>query len=147
MRSTHLVRQVLMAVAAAVLVTCLRAPVAQAQTTEERFQDLFVTAGYATAFGAALGTAVLFLNPSTDPGTHLRYIAVGASVGFIGGSAFGSYVIFSPLVTERQDGDAGPSGLAADRLLPAGKVVIRPTYDATTKKLGSIEGGMALARF
>ena len=31
----------------------------QVVTTEQRFQDLFVTAGYGTAFGAAMGAAVL----------------------------------------------------------------------------------------
>ena len=68
---------------------------ALAQSTEERFRDLFVTAGYATAFGAALGAATLSFK--TNPENHLRFIAVGASLGFIGGSALGSYVVFSPI--------------------------------------------------
>src|SRR4051794_24531918 len=73
---------------------------AAAQSTEERFQDLFVTAGYTTAFGAALGTA--FLAFTADPAANLRYVAVGASLGFIGGSALGSYIIFSPMLTDSE---------------------------------------------
>ena len=114
-------------------------------STEERFQDLFVTAGYATAFGAALGTAVLFLNPETDPSTHLRYVAVGASLGFIGGSIMGSYVIFSPMFTAGEGDDAG--GLATSGKLPARGIVLRPTIDRDTGRLRAVEGGMTLARF
>ena len=61
---------------------------------EELFQDVFVTAGYCTAFGAALGVAVVALHE--NPTDNLRYIAVGASLGFIGGSLLGTYVVFSP---------------------------------------------------
>ncbi len=64
--------------------------------TEERFQDLFITAGYSTAFGAALGAAVLGL--SDNPGTKMRYLAIGASVGFIAGSILGTYIVFSPMI-------------------------------------------------
>ena len=67
---------------------------AQMITTEERFQDLFVTAGYGTAFGAAFGAALLSFQ--AKPQDNLRFIAIGASVGFIGGSLLGTYVIFSP---------------------------------------------------
>lgn len=132
---------------ALVLILTLMAPVARAQSTEERFQDLFVTAGYATAFGAAFGTAVLFLNPETDPSTHLRYVAVGASLGFIGGSIMGSYLIFSPVFSS--DGEArGLSGnLAGGERLPARRLVIRPTFGDSTHALKSLEGGIALAQF
>lgn len=68
---------------------------AQGQSSEERFQDLFSTAAYACAFGATLGAAALAFQP--EPEKHLKFIAVGASLGFIGGSVLGSYVVFSPV--------------------------------------------------
>lgn len=76
---------------------------ALAQSTEERFHDLFVTAGYSTAFGAALGAA--FLSFTEQPSSKLRYVAVGASLGFIGGSLFGSYVVFSPIFADQRPVD------------------------------------------
>ena len=121
---------------------------AQAQvTTEERFQDLFLTAGYTTAFGAALGTAVLFLNPNIDPAANLRFIAMGASLGFIGGSIFGGYVVFSPLLSADPVVQPGSGNLATAGLLPERGLVIRPTYNTTTHSLASLEGGMTLLRF
>lgn len=77
------------------LAAMVRAPQTQAQTTEDRFHDLFVTAGYSTAFGAALGAA--FLAFTDNPASQLKYVAMGASLGFIGGSILGTYIIFSPM--------------------------------------------------
>lgn len=76
---------------------------AQAQmiTTEERFQDLFVTAGYGAAFGAAFGAALLSFQPK--PEENLKYVAIGASVGFIAGSLVGTYMIFSPVAGTFED--------------------------------------------
>lgn len=68
---------------------------ANGQSSEERFQDLFSTAAYACAFGATLGAAALAFQP--EPEKHLKFIAIGASLGFIGGSVLGSYVVFSPI--------------------------------------------------
>lgn len=73
----------------------LAATPAQSQSSEERFQDLFSTAGYACAFGATLGVAALAFQP--EPEKHLKFVAIGASLGFIGGSLLGSYVVFSPI--------------------------------------------------
>lgn len=73
---------------------------AQMVSTEERFQDLFVTAGYGTAFGAAFGAALLSFQAKPDQ--NLRFVAIGASVGFITGSLIGSYVIFSPVFTGQE---------------------------------------------
>ncbi len=116
----------------------------QQVATEERFQDLFVTAGYCTAFGAALGTA--FLAFTANPSENLRFVAVGASLGFIGGSALGSYIIFSPLMSV--EGPSRYSGtLASEAPLPAKGLVIRPTLDRMTHRITSVEGGMTLARF
>lgn len=77
------------------LATVLAAGTAKGQSSEERFQDLFSTAAYACAFGATLGAAALAFQP--EPEKHLKYIAIGASLGFIGGSVLGSYVVFSPV--------------------------------------------------
>lgn len=79
----------------------LRTHTLQAQSAEERFQDLFITAGYSTAFGAALGAAMLAFTP--EPSRQLRYIAMGASLGFIGGSIMGTYIIFTPMLSYEQD--------------------------------------------
>ena len=117
-------------------------PTAQAQSTDERFQDLFVTAGYTTAFGAALGTALLAFTPA--PSENLRFVYIGASLGFIGGSILGSYVIFAPMLGDGQSLDT-PS--LADGRLPDQGVVVRPTWDPSTSKFSAIESGMTLARF
>ncbi|MES2746542.1 MAG: hypothetical protein V4655_14005 [Bdellovibrionota bacterium] len=74
---------------------------AQMITTEERFQDLFVTAGYGAAFGAAFGAALLSFQPK--PEKNLKYVAIGASVGFITGSLMGTYMIFTPVVANFDD--------------------------------------------
>lgn len=47
---------------------------------EGRFQDMFVTAGYSAAAGAAVGAAVLTLQDK--PAKHLKFISIGASLGF-----------------------------------------------------------------
>lgn len=98
-------------IALLVLWAALASPQALAQSTEERFQDLFKTAGYTTAFGAALGAAMLAFTP--NPASQLRYVAVGASLGFIGGSVFGTYIIFSPLLSLEQQ--PGPDLYAGKR--------------------------------
>jgi hypothetical protein len=116
-----------------------QAPQTQAQTTEERFQDLFVTAGYATAFGAALGTAILGL--TENPADNLQYIAVGASLGFIGGSLLGSYVVFAPVVS---------NGLPVEHQITldgSGKgLTVRPHFDITGS-LTAVEAGATLFSF
>jgi hypothetical protein len=90
---------------------------AQMVSTEERFQDLFVTAGYGTAFGAAFGAALLSFQAKPDQ--NLRFVAIGASVGFISGSLIGSYVIFSPVFTDAQDSQAtSPSLWAQEQKMP-----------------------------
>ncbi len=66
--------------------------------TDQKFHHLFKTAGYATAFGAALGAAALSFRD--HPNQDLKYVAIGASVGFIGGSILGSYVILRPIINQ-----------------------------------------------
>lgn len=121
-----------------------RSEAAQAQTVEERFQDLFVTAGYATAFGAAIGTA--FLAFHEDPSAHLRYVAVGASLGFLGGSVLGSYIIFSPMMSS-DDSSAADNSLIASNAIPGRGIAVRPTWNRDTQNLGGIEAGMTLVNF
>lgn len=124
---------------------------AQAQSTEERFQDLFVTAGYATAFGAALGAAMLSFVP--DPASELRYVAIGASLGFIGGSVMGTYVIFSPMLSMDEGGRDGihpeNSGYQLASAETPGRpgLVIRPEVSAKTGGLKSVTGQWTLATF
>ncbi len=76
---------------------------AQVISTEERFQDLFISAGYGTLYGAALGAALLSFQ--TEPANNLKLVALGASVGFITGSLLGSYIIISPVISESQHFD------------------------------------------
>ncbi len=136
---------------------------ARGQATEERFHDLFVTAGYATAFGAALGAAFLSFTP--DPASELRYVAVGASLGFIGGSVLGSYIIFSPMISFNQDqGERENSRLLAEGVRPAPqkkdlrltnfgdpsadrKLIVKPVYNVATRQLTAVEGTITLLRF
>jgi len=130
-----------------------------AQTTEERFHDLFVTAGYATAFGAALGAACLSFTP--DPSTELRFVAIGASLGFIGGSILGSYIIFTPMMSWdapqksedqlvaynlREKSDRNQFELRPTALRE-GTFVLKPNYNMTSKRFASIEGSITLLRF
>ena len=77
----------------------LQAQASQFTSTEEQFHDLFITAGYSTAFGAALGAA--FIGLTSEPGDNLHYVAVGASLGFIAGSMLGTYILVSPSLVEQ----------------------------------------------
>ena len=66
----------------------------ESQISAQKFEQVFTTAGYSTALGAAMGTAILGL--SKNPRKHLNYIVLGASVGFISGSLLGGYFAFAP---------------------------------------------------
>ena len=97
---------------------------AEAQSTEERFQDVFITAGYATAFGAALGAASLSFYE--HPEEHMKDVAVGASLGFIGGTLLGTYVVLSPVLADRDNNETASNQSDFLALIPslsaAGKV-------------------------
>ncbi|MBP9709300.1 MAG: hypothetical protein KBD78_16820 [Oligoflexales bacterium] len=133
-------------------------PQASAQATDERFQDLFVTAGYSTAFGAALGAA--FLAFTDEPASQLRYVAMGASLGFIGGSILGTYIIFSPMfVAEKIDeqeqwaSNAARPNLSANSRPTLSSVAARntfsigPIYEYSSGKVTGLSGGINLAIF
>jgi hypothetical protein len=97
---------------------------AEAQSTEERFQDVFITAGYATAFGAALGAASLSFYE--HPEEHMKDVAVGASLGFIGGTLLGTYVVLTPVLAGKDSENKASKSSDRIALIPnlsdAGKV-------------------------
>jgi hypothetical protein len=130
-------------VALVVTTAALRPVPAAAQSTEERFHDLFVTAGYCTAFGAALGAA--FLSFEANPASKLQYVAVGASLGFIGGSILGSYIIFSPMLSgETSD---GRELMAVTSRVPEHAIVVQPWIDPASGDIHQVAAGLSLARF
>ena len=116
--------------------------------TEEKFQDLFVTAGYSTAFGAALGAATLALTET--PEKNLHYVAVGASLGFISGSFFGGYFIFLP---EFSFGNQAPSVGREKSFDPTLSyndklgVKIKPNFNMSQFRLASIEADWVFMKF
>ena len=114
---------------------------AQAQSTQERFEDLFTTAGYATAFGAAMGAAALSFKKY--PENHLRFVAVGASLGFIAGSALGTYIIFTPILV------SGAADTTTTRFETTASHPFRlsPTLNPSTKRVTGIYGELLVARF
>lgn len=101
--------------------------------TEQQFHDLFITAGYSTAFGAALGAA--FLGLMDDPAGNLRFIAIGASLGFIGGSLLGTYMIFSPvIITGGEQDPLGKDSVFSEIQGPA--IKISPVLGQDSRLLG-----------
>ena len=111
---------------------------------EERFQDLFITAGYCAAFGAAFGTAMLAW--TSEPAENLKYVAVGASMGFIGGSILGTYVVFSPMIVDGGHMTEGrrPDLLASHR---SSGISLQPIWDGSKRTLTGVAGSMTLATF
>lgn len=115
---------------------------AQSFSTQERFQDMFVTAGYGTAFGAAMGAALLSFQD--EPDQSLRYVAVGASLGFIGGSLLGSYIVFSPVFqVEKERESQLPLALSQSKA----DFVFRPNIDPEKKQISRLEGIWTIASF
>lgn len=129
-------------VSAALFLTTMAPTQLRAEPTEQRFQDLFITAGYATAFGAALGAAALSF--SGNPERHLRYVAVGASLGFIGGSLLGSYIIFSPALVENRMSSLDDQLVSNET---NGKLTVIPVIDRQSKSLTGVAGSMTLLQF
>ncbi|MBC7533555.1 MAG: hypothetical protein H7318_18440 [Oligoflexus sp.] len=113
---------------------------AQMITTEERFQDLFVTAGYGAAFGAAFGAALLSFQPKPDK--NLKFVAIGASVGFIAGSLMGTYMIFSPVAGTFEDAQTYAFNDADKAPLR-----ISPVFDPATHTFAGVTGQWTMARF
>lgn len=114
---------------------------AQMITTEERFQDLFVTAGYGAAYGAAFGAALLSFQPK--PEDNLKYIAIGASVGFIAGSVVGTYMIFTPMAGTFEDAQTYAIDSSQQRGLR-----ISPVFDPSNgNRFEGVTGQWTLASF
>ena len=114
---------------------------ASAQTYEEKFQDIFITAGYATAFGAALGAASLGL--STNPEKKLDYVAIGASLGFIGGALMGMYIVFQPVMLSE---DQRTEDLLAQHRDPK-RLYVHPYINKKSGKVSGMAGSWTLATF
>ena len=107
---------------------------------EGRFQDMFVTAGYSAAAGAAVGAAVLTLQDK--PAKHLKFISIGASLGFLGGTAFGGWMALAPILVDNSQPMA-PSLVSAK----PSQIVIRPWIDINSQSLKGVEAGAVLAKF
>lgn len=113
----------------------------QAVQTEDSFREVFVTAAYSAAFGAAVGAALLPFFP-TQSLSNLRYVAGGASIGFIVGSGYAFYRMTSrppavaapapeePSAYEDEEqgydegGDLGASRQPAPSPLPVGSLLV-----------------------
>ncbi len=81
-----------------VLLSMTGSVIARAETGDERFRNLLMISGYSTVIGAAFGAALLAF--TAEPGDNLDYVARGAAIGFLGGIAVGSFMVFSPLFIE-----------------------------------------------
>lgn len=122
---------------------------ARATSTESAFKDVFLTAGYSTILGAGIGAAVLGL--SEKPAGKLRYVAIGASIGFLTGTFLGTCFAIYPTVS------SGPSsrvGLQIEdqRLQENEKgmpvdLALRPTFDGKNGTIRSIEADWLIAKF
>ena len=107
---------------------------------EGKFQDMFVTAGYSAAAGAAIGAALLAFQD--EPTRHLKFISVGASLGFLGGTALGSWVALAPIfVVNAQPAPSHFSYQSNQR------IVIRPWIDTASRSIAGVEAGAILASF
>ncbi len=108
---------------------------------EVKFQDMFVTAGYSAAAGAAIGAAILTFED--EPTKHLRFISIGASLGFLGGTALGAWYTVIPAFVDNQRPSAAPMVIDGS----SSKLVLRPWFDITRKKITGLEAGAVLASF
>lgn len=117
---------------------------ASALTLEHKYQEVFVSAGYATALGAAVGAALLSFKD--DPTNNLRYVAIGASVGFFAGTAFGTYLVVAPSFAMKDDDKMMPTEFNATDAKPY-QLVVQPTVSTQSWKIKGVETGMVLARF
>jgi hypothetical protein len=129
------------------LLGCLNANGGQAatMTLEQKYQDVFVSAGYGTAMGAAMGAAMLSFRD--HPEDHLRYIAIGASIGFFSGTVFGTYVTVAPSFASQQpSNDKSDFSVTSLEGRRERELVVKPTFNLK----GSLEGlsaGAILAKF
>ncbi len=127
---------------------------AETMTLEQKYQNVFVSAGYATALGAAVGAAMLSFKD--EPTDHLRYVAVGASVGFFAGTMFGTYMVVAPsfALDNHSEDDSKLVNSKIDRLprsidsrYEERTLVVKPTVSSKHQTIKSLEAGMILAKF
>lgn len=85
----------------------LAAPIGSS-VTADRFHQIFTTAAYSTALGGAIGTAALVFTPK--PAENLRFIAFGASIGFLSGILLGGYLAFVPSFGAKSKASYGGRG-------------------------------------
>lgn len=122
---------------------------ARATTTESAFKDVFLTAGYSAVLGAGIGAALLGL--SEKPSGKLRYIAIGASIGFLSGTFLGTCFVIYPTVSsgsssrltlnsEYKDQQEGGKAKPYD-------LVLRPVLDGQSGKIKTLEADWLIARF
>ena len=117
---------------------------ASPMTLEHKYQEVFVSAGYATALGAAVGAALLSFKD--DPSNNLRYVAIGASVGFFAGTAFGTYLVVAPSFAMKDNDQLGPAEFKATDAKQY-QLVVQPPVSTQSWKIKGVETGMVLARF
>jgi hypothetical protein len=108
---------------------------------ETKFQDMFVAAGYSAAAGAAIGAAILTFQD--EPTRHLKFISIGASLGFLSGTALGAWYTVLPAFVDQQRPSATPLPVEGYST----KIVLRPWLDMSSYRLSGIEAGAVLASF
>ncbi len=110
---------------------------------ESNFQDMFVTAGYSAAAGAAIGAALLTFQE--EPLHHLKFMSVGASIGFLGGMSVGSWMVIAPIFVDKSDSSPVPTKLAQNS--NHSQLVIRPWLDVAKNTVSGLEAGLVFASF
>lgn len=138
------IRLAILALTAAISLNPSRA-VAASMTLEQKYQDVFVSAGYATALGAGVGAALLAFKE--DPTDHLRYVAIGASVGFFAGTAFGTYMVVAPSFSDETSPRDNQTPNYAAGGAQEGQVIVQPVVSTKDWTLSGVEAGMVVARF
>ena len=78
-------------------------------STMSGFEKVFITAGYGTLLGAGAGVAALAF--SGKPTENARYVAIGASAGFVSGVLFGGYFALVPIFSSDQQVSTESIGL------------------------------------
>ncbi len=110
---------------------------------ESNFKDMFVTAGYSAAAGAAVGAALLTFQE--EPLRHLKFMSVGASLGFLGGMSVGSWMVIAPIFVDNKNPAIAPALLAQNS--PRSHVVLRPWLDVAKNTVSGLEAGLVFASF
>lgn len=118
-------------------------PVRADSEIESNFKDMFVTAGYSAAAGAAIGAALLSFQD--QPLHHLKYMSVGASIGFLGGMSVGSWIVLAPIFVDNAAPSATPTKLAQNS--KHSKIILKPRLDVAKNSVSGLEAGLVFASF